>query len=252
MTTPRRLRACIAAIATLAALVTAPTYGIDTIRVSSEYWVDATHRDGSGLYWDIVRAVYEPAGIQVERRTVPYARSIREVMVTGKADAWVASYIDEVEGAIYPQWHFDADYVAAVYDPDRVSEVDGESSLRGRRVAWMRGYAYDEYLSVPVEAIRVDDRDGGLRMVEEGRIDFFIDAQVEVDGALEATGLADTLESATVLQLPLYLGFDDTARGRALRATWDRRFPLLLEDGTISALYQKWEWGVWPFDDQYR
>ena len=252
MTASGRVRACVAAIATLAALVMAPAHGVDTIRVSSEYWVDATNRDGSGLYWDIVRAVYEPAGVEVERRTVPYARSIREVMVTAKADAWVASYMDEVEGALYPQWHFDADFVAAVYDPDRVGEVDGESSLRGHRVAWMRGYAYDDYLSVPVEATRVDDREGGLRMVQEGRIAFFIDAQVEVDAALKATGLGAVLDSATVLQLPLYLGFDDTDRGRELRAIWDRRFPQLLKDGTISNLYRKWDWGVWPFDDRYQ
>ena len=252
MNASERMRACIGAIATLAALLTAPAYAADTIRISSEYWADATNRDGSGLYWDIVRAVYEPAGIDVERRIVPYARSIREVMATGKADAWVASYMDEVDGALYPEWHFDADYVAAVYDPERVSEVNGESSLRGRRVAWMRGYAYDDYLSVPVDETLVDDREGGLRMVEEGRIAFFIDAQVEVDAALEATGLGDVLDSATVLQLPLYLGFDDTDRGRELRAIWDRRFPQLLKDGTISRLYRKWDWGVWPFDDRYR
>jgi hypothetical protein len=28
--------------------------------------------------------------------------------------------------------------------------------------------------------------------------------------------------------------------------------PELLEDGTISRLYREYEWGVWPFDEQYR
>lgn len=235
-----------------AVIAAAPAYAVDTIRVSSEQWDDATHRDGSGLYWDILRAAYEPAGIEVQRRIVPYARSIREVTVTGKADAWVASYMDEVDGPLYPEWHFDADYVGAVYNPDLVSGIDGQSTLAGREVGWMRGYAYDQYLSVDVDATRIDDRHGGLRMVEGGRIDFFVDAQVEIDTALEKTGLGETLASDTVLELPLYLGFADTERGRELRAIWDRRLPELLRDGTISRLYQEYEWGVWPFDEQYR
>lgn len=228
-----------------------PAYAVDMIRVSSEQWDDATHRDGSGLYWDIIRAVYEPAGVEVRHRIVPYARSVREVTVTDKADAWVASYLAEVDGPLYPEWHFDADYVGAVYHPDLVSGVDGESTLAGREVGWMRGYAYDQYLSVDVDATRIDDRHGGLRMVEGGRIDFFIDAQVEIDTALEKTGLDETLASDIVLELPLYLGFADTERGRELRAIWDRRMPVLLEDGTISRLYREYEWGVWPFDEQY-
>lgn len=245
----RHIRGGVAVMILGAVIAAGPAYGADTIRISSEQWDGATHRDGSGLYWDIIRAVYEPAGVDVRTRIVPYARSIREVMVTDKADAWVASYLDEVDGALYPEWHFDADYVDAVYNPDLVSGIEGEETLAGREVGWMRGYAYDQYLSVGVNATQVDDRHGGLRMVEGGRLDFFIDAQVEIDTALEETGLGEKLASDTVLELPLYLGFADTERGRELLAIWDRRMPKLLEDGTIKRLYQEYEWGVWPFDE---
>lgn len=248
----RHTRGRMTALMVFAMLAGSPAYAVDTIRVSSEQWDDATHRDGTGLYWDIIRAVYEPAGIEVQERIVPYARSIREVTVTDKADAWVASYMDEVEGPLFPEWHFDADYVGAVYNPELISGVNGQSSLEDREVGWMRGYAYDQYLSVAVDALRIDNRHGGLRMVEEGRIDYFVDAQVEIDTALEKTGLDETLESATVLELPLYMGFADTERGRELRDVWDRRMAELLRDGTISRLYQEYEWGVWPFDEQYR
>jgi polar amino acid transport system substrate-binding protein len=242
----------IAVLMTLVVFAAGPAWAVDSIRVSSEQWDEATHHDGTGLYWDIIRAVYEPAGVEVHERIVPYARSVREVTVTDKADAWVASYLDEVAGPLYPEWHFDADYVGAVYDPGRFDGVAGERALAGQRVAWMRGYAYDQYLSVEVDSTEVDDRSGGLRMVQEGRIDFFIDAQVEIDFALEDTGLGDTLASDIVLELPLYLAFADTDRGRELRAIWDERMPELLEQGVISRLYREYEWGSWPFDGQYR
>lgn len=247
-----QVRGRIIALMVLAMLTGSPAYAVDMIRVSSEQWDGATHRDGSGLYWDIIRAVYEPAGIAVQHRIVPYARSIREVTVTDKADAWVASYMDEIEGPLYPEMHFDADYVGAVYNPELTRGVNGQETLEGREVGWMRGYAYDQYLSVEVNATQIDNRHGGLRMVKEGRIDFFVDAQVEIDTALEKTGLGELLESGTVLELPLYLGFADTERGRELRKIWDRRMQELLVDGTISKLYREYEWGVWPFDEQYR
>jgi polar amino acid transport system substrate-binding protein len=34
------------------------------IILASEEWANATNRDGTGLYWDIFRAVYEPVGIK--------------------------------------------------------------------------------------------------------------------------------------------------------------------------------------------
>lgn len=247
-----RRRYCGTGIVMLGLALAMPAAALDTIRISSEQWEYATEPDGEGMYWDIFRRVYEPAGIEVKARLVPYARSVRETMVTDKADAWVASYLDEVPDALYPEWHFDADFVSAAYHPGRVDQVNGESSLAGETVAWMRGYAYDDYLTVDVEETRVDDRQGGLRMVRNGRVDFFIDAAVDLNHGLEESGLDRSLATAPVLELPLYLGFADTERGRELLAIWDRRLPELLEDGTISRLYQEYEWGVWPFDEQYR
>ena len=36
------------------------------IIMASEEWTNATNRDGTGLYWDIFRAVYEPVGIKTK------------------------------------------------------------------------------------------------------------------------------------------------------------------------------------------
>ncbi len=89
-------------------------------------------------------------------------------------------------------------------------------------------------------------------MVHAGRADFFLDARIDLRHALAQTGLDQTLETAPMLELPLYLGFQTSDRGREPRAIGDGRMPQLLQDGTISRLYREWEWGVWPFDDTYR
>ncbi len=70
------------------------------VLVVSECWIDLTNKDGSGLYFDIVRMVYELVGIKVKIKIFPYNRS--SMMVKKKrADVWLGSYLDEEDYAIY-------------------------------------------------------------------------------------------------------------------------------------------------------
>ena len=52
----------------------APVPGV--IHLASEDWEDYTAADGHGLAWDVLRKVFEPAGVKLDIRTVPYTRSI--------------------------------------------------------------------------------------------------------------------------------------------------------------------------------
>ncbi|MCY1408740.1 hypothetical protein D3C76_1269640 [compost metagenome] len=46
------------------------------IHLASEDWEDYTAADGHGLGWDVLRQVFEPAGVKVHIRTEPYLRSL--------------------------------------------------------------------------------------------------------------------------------------------------------------------------------
>ncbi len=118
---------------------------VSEIKVVSEAWNNSTNKDGTGLYWDIIRQVYEPAGVAVTLETTGYARSVALVK-KHKKDAWVGSYIDEEEGVIYPKAYFDADVVAALFVPKNSSTWKGENSLSGKKVGWIKGYELHEYL----------------------------------------------------------------------------------------------------------
>src|SRR4051812_5094968 len=78
--------------------VTAPASGSELpaeIQLVSEHWIGYTETDGTGLGWDLMREIFEPAGVKVEQRTEPYTRAVGLVQ-RGEADAWVAAYKDEV------------------------------------------------------------------------------------------------------------------------------------------------------------
>src|SRR5215216_5743617 len=75
------------------------------IHLASEDWEDYTAADGHGLGWDVLRKVFEPAGVKLDIRTVPYTRSIGLVQLK-EVDALVGSYRDEAEHVLYPQSKF--------------------------------------------------------------------------------------------------------------------------------------------------
>ena len=103
-----------------------------TIKIVTEEWEKCTNADGSGLYFDIIRAVFEPEGVKVSLQLMPYARAV-ETFQAKKADAVVGTYADEVDDAVYPKWHFAADDVSTLILKGGTIKIVGEESLKGKR-----------------------------------------------------------------------------------------------------------------------
>ncbi len=221
---------------------------ISTIHVVSEEWEDATNKDGTGMYWDLFRAIYTPHDIKVTIQTVPYARSITLVQQK-KADVFVASYQDEVTGVLYSKWHFDADDVSALFLKGKIKDWKGQETLSGKRVGWVHKYKYDQYLSVQVKKREVKYRKQALSMLQKNRLDFFIDAAADLEDELEKSKIAGQFEMKSVMSLNLYMCFAQTKKGERLRDLFDQGVEKLLKSGELKALYDKWEWGDLPFNN---
>ena len=226
---------------------------LKVITVVSEEWENNTNKDGTGLYWDIFRKVYEMDNIQLNIRIVPYARSVHMVKVK-KADAWVASYIDEESFALYPKWHFDADIVSALFRKEKFPEWKGIQSLANKTVAWVRGYDYDQYINVKMKIDELNSRDSAIAMLVKNRIEVLLDALVEIQNELKKTEKLQKLgfdmkdyRIEQLLQLNLYLAFVKNERGQKLLDIWDKNFPILLKNGEIKKLYEKYKITRYPF-----
>ena len=221
---------------------------IGTITVATESWEEATNEDGSGVYFDIIRAVYKPLGINIKTVIVPYERSI-QIVKNGKADFWVASYRDEEDFPIYPEHSFDRDLVTAFFKKSQFAEWQGVDSLKDKTVAWIRGYDYDEYITdIPMKKVELDARDGILKMLQNNRVHVYLDAEEEIDTALEEQNFdATDYKKQTLLELKLYMAFANNDRGKALAKIWDQRMVELHENGELKQIYDKSDYAVFPF-----
>lgn len=212
------------------------------ILFASEEWTDATNRDGTGLYWDIFRAVYEPAGVKVNFIIRSYEGSIN-LVTTNKADAVVGSYKDEIKGMLYSNDAFDADSIVALFKKGTVSNWQGKESLKGKTVAYVKGYSIAQYLGVPVEQKEFDTRENILQVLDKGRVDFYLENEDDLDQVLEL-GIVDKnkFQKEPVMDLGLYLAFPNNDKGKTLKAIFDEAYPKLKASGEIQKLLTKWNW----------
>ena len=214
---------------------------ITEIIIVSEAWEDATNEDGTGLYWDMFRAVYEPMGITVKKEFRTYSGSI-EMVKRKKADAMVASFLDEVKEFIYPKQHFDTEDVVAMFKKDKV--WTGAESMKGKNVGFINDYDYDEHFDFSMIVKEFGNREAILKSLEIDRIDFWLEAEEDVEFALKKSAIDEKrYRMEVVKEIKLYLGFVGTKRGKILADIFDRRFEKLLKSGKIQKLYDKWDWG---------
>lgn len=208
------------------------------VTLASEAWDGYTNADGSGLAWDVMRKVFEPAGLQVQPRTEPYTRAVG-LAQRGEVDGWVGSYRDEVAGVLYPRWHYDSDPIYAL--GLATSPAPSLATLGRYRLAWVHGYKYEAYLPNVRRFNQIHRRDGILPMLQYGRADFYIDALTEAREVLSQAQDPATFRLTHLTQLPLYVGFADNERGRDLRAVFDRRMDALVKSGELKPIFQHWK-----------
>jgi polar amino acid transport system substrate-binding protein len=209
---------------------------------ASEQRINATNRDGTGLYWDIFRAVYGTMGIKTKILIQSHNGSF-SLVKQHKVDAAVGIYPDTIQGTVFAKYPFIKDYVLVLFKKDKISQWDGQQTLRNRSVAWITGYAYDEYLEVPVIKKEFSTREAILRQLDRDQIDFFMDNRNDAESVLNK-GIIDVTQYTveTVLEIERYLVFANTNKGKKLKKIFDFRFPYLVKTGEIERLYDKWNW----------
>ena len=214
------------------------------IHVASEVWENHSNADGTGLAWDLLRAVFEPAGVKLVGSSEPYTRSVG-LAQRGKVDAALGMYRDEVGDLDFPRWPYAADRVVAL-GLTRLPKPTLQT-LANYRLIWVRGYAFQDQLPSVGRYQEVQRRDGIPAMLREGHADFYIDDDAEVDFLLASLEQHADLRVTELQLLPLYLAFARTERGRALKQLYEQRMDVLVRSGSLRAIFNRWK-DHYPYD----
>ncbi|MEZ8103319.1 substrate-binding periplasmic protein [Vibrio bivalvicida] len=218
---------------------------IQNIRVVSEEWQGYTNSDGTGLYWEIVTTVFSSAGIQVELSTTPWKRAKQQVK-RQVADAYVGDYYYPKghTGFLYPSWHISIEEDVVVRF--RKGTLDWENrrygSLHEKKVAWVRGYDFDQGFLEGVRLIKVevDSVEQGVTLLEKGRVDALVDYGSALSMHAPSTSTSQFVTVVTKKGEKLFLVFSDSENSNSLAAIFDIEMEKLVKNGTIAELYEKY------------
>lgn len=208
------------------------------ILVVSDVWEGTANEDGTGLYFDILREVFENNGYKIIIKNYPYSRAVY-ITKRGDANIVIGPYTGEVDNVIYPKYHFAVDKVVVLFKKTKINNWQGIDSLRDKTVGWMRGYSYDKYINIPVNYIEVDKRESTLQMLLSDRIDIFIDSYEDLTDLIEKQGVSlSDFELKNLIDLKMYMCFSNNTFGKELSEVWDREIEKLIKNKRLYNLFK--------------
>lgn len=245
------LGVCGAGLLPASALGASTTPSIEKIEVCTQEWANLT-KDKTGLYWDIFTAVFQPLKIKINRKLMPYKRSIDKVKEK-TCDIALGSYKDKDHDVLYSQWPLEIEAVIAVHASGAKFSDD---SFSNKKFGWVKDYEFEDVLEdvldekdVKIDFTEVRSMAMGLKMLNRGEFDYFLGFEPDLKEAAEAASFdlsAYAISPVPKLSQMVYPVFRKDDRGEELVNLYSRRMAELHQDGTLDLIYAKYKSGAYP------
>ena len=219
---------------------TANDNNIQQILMICDNWEGTCNKNGTGVYFDIIRAVYEPLGIKINYQIAPFKRGLK-MIENNEADTLASAFKTPEREALYtyPKIRFMNEYTVLL-KLKNMSPEDTNSPYS--KLCMLRGFDYKSLIQPNTTIIEVDKTVQGIKMVLAKRCDAFMNAFYNSYMAIYQLKLEDYKVDLTQFEMqhlttePIYLIFPKTAKGKQLAALYDDRLPVIYKQGTISRI----------------
>lgn len=217
----------------------------ETIRWVTESWQNYTNEDGSGLYNDILRAVF--AEYQLETVYIPWKRALLEVK-NGSAD--ITGATSAVNGYSSSHYPILSAPTSILYKKSDVNYTN-LASLENYVGVWAGPYEDELFQGIDksfFNGFSVQERDTAYKLLLSGRADYFLDTRALQQAWLASQELtsagkfkAEDYVIVNVSRLNLYMIFTDNERGGKLKEIFDHGIDKLKQQGELRKIYEKYQ-----------
>lgn len=215
---------------------------VKSISVVAPSWEGFTNADGTGLYWEVIKAVYEPENIAVKTSNVPWNRAVKMVSKYGVYNAIVGETTDTGEDLLFTDFAIDVEYMSVLTMANRNIDWNGPSSFANKTVGWMKEYEVIEEDQRNFELVEYRTVAQGLELLEAGKIDFMVEEWDEIAETVAEQGL--DMSRYVMNEMPdgedVFLVFSNTPLSQTLIQIYNERMPILYQEQTLQAIYKKW------------
>ncbi|SOB58501.1 protein of unknown function [Pseudodesulfovibrio profundus] len=190
----------------------------------------------AGLYTEILQSVYEDEGIGFKHKSLPYPRALQSV-TDSRIQCTLSvrdQFNDVVQGAVSLALY---DLVAVHF---RSTDFTGVDSLRDKRVAYLNGFDWQEYITVKMSPQEVYDLGFAFQMLDRGHVEYIIGDKDQLLEALPRSGIQlSDLRISPITTLEVCPIFSPSESGRRLKEVYDRRMQELVDSGALDHIYQR-------------
>lgn len=214
------------------------------VRIATPLWEAFVNSDGSGIYMDILTAVYgEDYAIVIDY--VPYKRAIKRVS-TGDSDVVIGTYstkyLSKHLNLITAKVAIDSETVVVVFNKKHQNLYHGVESLANKNVVSIRGFSYDRFIDIPMFYSEVNKPSQAWGMLFLNRIDFYIDNSSDVSSYINRKDIdRTTIVIRPIFHRDLFVAFKNNVKGRKLANHFDAMMPEIINSGLLAAIYKKYD-----------
>lgn len=207
-----------------------------SITIVSDEWEGYTNKQGGGYYFELMKAIFEAQGVNVNVKLVPYKRSV-DMVTTQKADVMLGAYKGEtIEGTFSPH-PLEIDKVDVAISPQMNDQWQGVESLEGKRVGALKGYAFDDYIDVKMRYKELSNLKSLLKMLNHGRLDAVIDYEADIKvSEQDIKESPNYIIKKAIIVNPSFAVFSNTNNGKAMLAIFNEGIQSLHKSGRLKEI----------------
>lgn len=211
----------------------------EQLTIVTDEWEGYSSKEGKGYYMDLMRTVYNQPSDDIAFSVVPYARSLAMIK-SGKADIVLGIYRGEIPDKQLAAYVVEQDLVDVLVSAETAKSWKGMGTLEGKVVLAKIGYAFDAITDVKMNYTEKSTLAGMVKMLSAGRATAVLDYKDDLEPLIKSAGLDKQGYTIirSVLSSPIFFGFADNVKGKALKARFEKRFQTLYESGEIKKLME--------------
>ncbi|MBF0194333.1 MAG: transporter substrate-binding domain-containing protein [Magnetococcales bacterium] len=200
------------------------------------------HDEITPKLFNLMEYIFKPIATDVESFQKPFMRAFDDLN-SGKVDAHVGSFAIDMEGYIFPRWHFYLSHIGVIFKKDKVAKWQGYKTLSNNRVGWIRGYYFNLFFDkkIPIQLLEVSNLTQCINLIKSGRLDFCMDGMINglhpISKQMQLS--MDEYRIETLYKEPTFLRFLDTPRSKKIIALYDNRMDYLYNSGKLANFYKK-------------
>ncbi|WP_067519453.1 substrate-binding periplasmic protein [Endozoicomonas ascidiicola] len=216
-----------------------------SLNFAAPVWAGYTYNNGTGLYWDLLKEVYEPLGFTLNFKSLPWNRSMKLMTEYRTVDGVPGEGLDsDYEHLVFSKYPLEPEYLALVYSPGVVASFERYPSLSGKVVGMRAGYnlvpegeRYGEFQLKEFTSLQK-----GMQLLKAGAIDVLVDEFSEIDTIAGENNIS--LDQFEVTEFETgdyyYMSFNDSPANKPLVTIFDARMETLAKEGVLEELYAHW------------